>query len=651
MGNGVQFELDLAQRDYLTGLANRRGLYDYYNSIDDTETIHAMFIDVDNFKRVNDIYGHSNGDNLLIQIGRMFDNLQDAFSSRIGGDEYVLIFRESHAEDFFTAIAGQLLMQVSNILIRKDILSLISLSIGIVLNQSARQSLDDILSKCDAALYQAKYNGKNQFAIYSDENDAQDITRSIEAEMESALASGQFHVYLQPKVNMITCQIYGAEALSRWIHPIDGIRSPGIYISIFEKNGFISALDMYIFEEVCRIKKSWKGELYEHIPVSFNMSRLHMFDQEFPNQLESIAKRYGVPTNELEVEITEGIFIKDNREMIWMVEKLEEKGFLVSIDDFGSGFSALNLIKDIPVNTIKLDREFLQLSADTSRGKKVIRNILNMCRDLKLDVVTEGIETVEQADFIKSCGCPIVQGFLYSKPIPLDEFKEYAHEHMQNPKEYFEFRLNGNLKSEDGSKEGSYTGQEMTFCDGIFKNSKALEFRGGKPQENVVNLPADIISNDSYTVSMWIRPVHNVVWSSAIYIKFETGFCSIYPLSPDSHSDFRIRDSREITGWYDLPARQLQENRWYQYIFSYNAMTETAITCINDEVVFEMTNVPTNRYVKNIMIGGDVFQPTFVGDICEIKIFNEPKDYDFLRNLHESYVNDENFCIAFESDR
>lgn len=638
------YNLDLAQKDYLTGLANRRGLYDYYSMLGETEVVHAMFIDVDNFKRVNDIYGHSNGDELLIQIGKLFSDIEDVFASRIGGDEYVLLFQSKCDIEYLKSLASKLLTQVSELPIRKDILTLISFSIGIVLNQSTVQTLDDILSKCDIAMYQAKYSGKNQYAIFSDENDSQDITRSIESEMEEALSSGQFIVYLQPKVNMITSQVYGAEALARWNHPVDGIRNPGLFIPVFEKNGFISFLDMYIYEEVCKIKRSWKGQIYEHLPISFNMSRLHMFDEEFPLKLEAIANKYGISTSELEIEITEGIFIKDNREMIWMVERLEEKGFLVSIDDFGSGFSALNLIKDIPVNTIKLDKEFLQLSANTTRGQKVIRNILNMCRDLKLDVVTEGIENEEQANFIKSCGCPIVQGFLYSRPIFIPEFEKYAYDHLQNPMDYFAFRFNGDLKSEDGKCEGTYEGEELVFAPGIFEDSKSLAFPGGAVKHNIVNLPHDIISNDSYTVSMWIKPIKNIVWSSALYMKFETGFCSVYPLALNSHCDFRIRDSREINGWYDLPARQLPENKWSQYIFSYNSKTETAIVCINEDVVYMSSNVPANRYVTNIIIGGDIYQPSFVGDICELKFYNEPKDYEFMRSLHDSYINDPKFC-------
>ncbi|MCR5427205.1 MAG: EAL domain-containing protein [Lachnospiraceae bacterium] len=637
----------LAQIDYLTGLDNRRGLYDYYARLEAGTFLHAMFLDVDNFKRVNDIYGHSMGDELLICIAHLIQTHTDGFSSRIGGDEFVVLFPAEESQEHLEEMAEHLLEGMHDLDFRKDILSLTSLSIGLVLNQPTTSSLDDILYKCDAAMYQAKYNGKGRLAIYHSNDKMAEINRNIELEMEQALKNGEFQVFFQPKVNMVTTQLYGAEALSRWIHPTEGLRMPSLYIGLFEKNGFISRLDMYIFEETCRIKHSWRGKKYEHIPVSVNMSRLHLFNEAFPLELKAIADRYQIPTGELEIEITEGVFIKDNAEMIRMVGLLQEQGFLVSIDDFGSGFSALNLLKDLQVDTIKLDREFLRLSSDSYRGKKVIRNIIAMCRDLKMDVVTEGIETKEQIDFIMSCGCQIAQGFYYSRPISVSAFQTFAEEYMTNPLEYFSFRLNGDLKSEDGSKEGAFRGEGFSYGPGIFRNSKSLYFPGGPTEQNVVILPNETIVNDSLTISMWIRPKKNHTWTSALYLKYETGFLTICPLATEGNSDLRIRDSKEVSGWYDLPALQLREGVWFHYVATYNAKAERAVAFINGEVVFSMENVPTNRAVKLILLGGDVFQPSFNGNLCEVRIYNECKDYDFISRLHDEYRYAEDFC-AFE---
>jgi diguanylate cyclase (GGDEF)-like protein len=638
---------DLAECDYLTGLANRRGLYDYYLSLPRESILHAMFIDVDNFKRVNDIYGHSMGDRLLVNIARLIATNTHGFSSRIGGDEYVVILDGSLTKKDTEEIAKNLLTNLENMNFRKDILSLISLSIGIVLNQKASQPLDDILAKCDSAMYQAKYNGKNRYTVFKAYDKTLETNRNIEIEMDDALKNGDFKLFLQPKVNMVSSKLYGAEALSRWQHPVDGLRLPGVYIPLFEKNGFISKLDMYIYEEVCRLKASWTGKKYEHIPISFNMSRLHLYNKHFPDELEKIANKYGINTNELEIEITESTFIIDSNELVKMIDLLHEKGFLVSIDDFGSGFSALNLLKDLSVDTIKIDRQFLHVSSNDIRGKKVIRNVIAMCRDLKINVVTEGIETKEQIDFITRCGCQIAQGFYYAKPLPVGEFTDFANKYLKNILSSYTFRLNESLISEDGSLQGIINGEGLEFKQGIFSNSKSLYFPGGPTEKNTVYIPPTAIVNDSYTIALWIKPELLHFWSAALYVKFESGFCGIIPLAWEGHSDFRIQDAKEINGWYDISARQLLPDKWYHYVISYNAQTETATVFINGEVVNIMENVPTNRYVKWIILGGDIYQPSFIGHLCELVIYNETKDYIFVQELYDSYIQDKDF-IAFQ---
>ena len=635
--------------DYLTGLANRHGLYDFYRSLAKKCVLHAMYIDIDNFKRVNDIYGHSMGDKLLISVSHLIEKCVCGFSSRIGGDEYVVLLDGSLTTEEVETIAQKLLAGLEKIDFRKDILSLISLSVGIVFSQKASQVLDDVLAKCDAAMYQAKYDGKNRYTIYHAYDKTLEINRNIELEMEDALKKGEFHVYLQPKVNMVSSKLYGAEALSRWVHPIDGVREPAKYISLFEKNGFISQLDMFIYEEVCRLKASWAGEKYEHIPISVNMSRLHLYNKEFPEILEGIATQYGIPTEELEIEIAESTFIRDNAELIKMIDLLQQKGFHVSIDNFGSGYSALNLIKDLAVDTIKIDKDFVQESSDNNRGKKVLKNIITMCRDLKIDVVAEGIEKKEQLDFITRCGCQIAQGFYYAKPLPIDEFTKFADEYLSNVLSNYTFRLNGSLKSEDGKMQATINGEGLRYGQGIFEDSKSMFFPGGTTESNTILIPSESIVNDSYTISLWIKPKENHQWASAFYVKFETGFCGIAPLAWEGHSDFRIRDSKEVNGWYDASGLQLGENVWTHFVASYNAITETATAFINGDPVSLIENVPTNRYAKYIILGGDVFQPSFIGNICELVIYNEAKDYDFVKELHLSYTHHEKFS-AFPVD-
>lgn len=194
---------------------------------------------------------------------------------------------------------------------------------------------------------------------------------SIIEEVERAFEKGEFKVYLQPKVNMVSNKLYGAEALSRWEHPVEGIRSPGLYIPLLEENGLITRLDMYMYEEICRLKSEWKDKSYGHIPISVNMSRKHIYIEDFVDRLAQVAEKYGVNRGEIDIEVTESVFMQDGGKLIEVINKLKSYGFLVSIDDFGSGFSALNMLKDINADIIKIDKEFLEMSSDNVKGKKL----------------------------------------------------------------------------------------------------------------------------------------------------------------------------------------------------------------------------------------------------------------------------------------
>ncbi len=672
--NKNEYNFDKSDMDYLTGLPGRSGIYHYYSELNDDDVLHAMFVDIDNFKRINDTYGHSMGDRLLVSVSRHIMQFSLGYVFRIGGDEFVILIdgNEVSSKEEVEQMAVSIIEGMENIDFRKDILSLISLSIGIVFDQRACQNLDDILNRCDAAMYQSKYNGKNRYTIYNSDDKSFEISRNIENEMEKALENGEFRLYLQPKVNMITSEISGAEGLSRWIHPRDGLRMPAVYIQLFEKNGFISSLDMFIFEEVCRTKAAWKGRTYENLPVSVNMSRLHLYDRRFSDKLCAIADKYGIPHNELEIEITESVFIKDTTELIAMTTKLQDCGFLVSIDDFGSGFSALNLLKDLPVDTVKLDKGFLHNSSNTSRGRQVIRSVIAMCRDLKIQVVTEGIETAEQVDFITKCSCQTAQGFYYSQPVPVGEFEVFAEKHKENIRRCYLFRLDPSscvpvqnvndgkgastfspglgtyvstvaekaFLSEDGSLKAVYVGGTPSFTQGIFSDREAIMFPGGDVEQNVIEVSPNAIVNDSYTISFWCKPAELHNWSSIFYMKFETGFSSFSPIAWEGEADFRIRDSREVNGWYDSSVCVLSEDLWWHVVISYNAQTEMAVAFINGEPITRNGNVPANRFVKRIMLGGDVFQRSYIGALCEVLFYNEAKDYDFVKELHLNYIND-----------
>lgn len=461
----------------------------------------------------------------------------------------------------------------------------------------------------------------------------------IEREMEYALENGQFHVYLQPKVNMVTTKLYGAEALARWVHPVWGLLPPAVFIPIFEQNGFVSKLDMYIFEEVCRIKSQWKeqGKIYANTTISANMSRVHLHENDFCDAISAIADKYNIPHNELELEITESLFEEDVKVLIDNVDRIRKQGFLVSIDDFGSGFSALNILKDLYVDVIKIDRDFMHGSGGTARGKGIIRNVIALCMDLKVDVITEGIETQEQAEFIKKCGCQIAQGYYYSKPLPLPEFEIFAEKYAIATLNCYEFTLDGTLKSKDGSVEGEMVGEGLEYREGLQTGTKSLYFPGGAQGKNLVTIPAHIMVSQSYAIFMWIKPEKLYPWACVLYIRHDIGFATISPLAWDRQSDFRIWNSIGIEGWFDSPAPVCEEGVWTHYGIVYDSKNEIMKTYINGKLVGSLEHVPTNRHVEQFVLGGDAFQPSFNGCLCEVAIYNEVKEDEFVKELYDSY--------------
>lgn len=241
------------------------------------------------------------------------------------------------------------------------------------------------------------------------------------ANAEKAFEEKQFCVYYQPKYNYMSGRIVGAEALVRWIHPEYGMQSPGDFIPVFEKNGLITRLDLYVFEEICSFISRCRGTDIKTVPISFNVSRYNVISGDFIERIEDIRKKYDIPVTNLRAEITESSMIGGNDHMAKIVHKFQSLGYVAEMDDFGSGYSSLNVLKDIEVDIIKLDMAFMRGNI-TKRGGIIISSIIRMANWLGTPVIAEGVETPEQAEYLKSIGCIYIQGFLFSKPVPENEY-------------------------------------------------------------------------------------------------------------------------------------------------------------------------------------------------------------------------------------
>lgn len=249
-----------------------------------------------------------------------------------------------------------------------------------------------------------------------------DISTSkfIEDNMQRALDNGEFVMYLQPKINIPDSRVVGAEALVRWIMPGHGIVPPNDFVPVFEKNGFVIKMDQYIWEQACRLIRKWMDEGITPLPISINVSRRHLQNTNFIQVLDSLVDKYQIPKSCLEIEITETI---DTASITDSMCLLKQHGFTLLMDDFGSGYSSLNTLKDTQFDVIKIDRTFLQDFISSSRGQKIVEHTIQMAKSIGLDMVAEGVETKDQAEFLRNCGCNTAQGFYYAKPMPVDEFE------------------------------------------------------------------------------------------------------------------------------------------------------------------------------------------------------------------------------------
>jgi diguanylate cyclase (GGDEF)-like protein len=384
----------------------------------------VIYCDFDKFKNINDEWGYSTGNEILRRFSEKASEFinQDELFCRITADIFVMLLAYQTKEEALKRINT-----CYNIL-TKDLhktfpnINIVMIS-GIYLLTKEDKILSIAIDRANVARKTVKGTHKSIYAIYDKSLHEKTVKESmIEHNMHNAIKNREFVVYMQPKVDVQTSKIIGAEALVRWRLPDGTIMGPDEFIPIFEKNGFIAELDFYVYDDTLRTLRSWLDQNKKPIVISVNVSRIHLEDAKFSDHLEQLLHKYGIPSNLIELEITESMFISDLDRLRYFVNNLRRKGFIISIDDFGSGYSALNLLKSLPIDILKLDREFFMSNTMEGQDKLIISGIISLAKSLGLKVLSEGIETVEQFDFIKSSSCDMAQGYLFYRPMPVEEF-------------------------------------------------------------------------------------------------------------------------------------------------------------------------------------------------------------------------------------
>lgn len=418
----------IAERDSVTKLYTKIKFYQSTRQMlleQQGESFAFLRIDIDRFKMINNFYGVQEGDKVLIAIAQELRRISGTFEhfryGRLDNDVFACCvpYKEENIELLVKAL------QIKLKQLNKDYNIKISCGVYVIDDYNM-----DISEMYDRAFMAAK-NCKGQFieniAYYDDsmiENMRQE--QFIINDVNKALEEEQFVVFLQPKINLQTDKPYGAEALVRWKHPEKGMIAPADFIPIYERNGIIGKLDQYMWRQVCKLLRRWIDEGLEPDPISVNVSRVNLYNPHLVEILKNLITEYQIPASLLNLELTESAFMEDQDLIMSTMSKLHKLGFKIMMDDFGSGFSSLNILKDMELDYLKIDMKFLDSQGFNGRGEKVLTSVIRMAKWLQLPAIVEGVETLEQVDFLKCIGCEYAQGFYFAKPMPVFEYEKYV---------------------------------------------------------------------------------------------------------------------------------------------------------------------------------------------------------------------------------
>lgn len=417
-------KLRMLEFDQLTGLYSKEFFYQHVrHELDQNPDKEYDIIcsDIDNFKLINERMGVEKGDEVLRYIADAFRDAlgENGLCARIGADTFVILLEHGRA------CYGDFLRKRIRCLEEHAPVQNMVIRFGIYMNVKRSIPVSGMCDRAMLALNHIKHQYGESYSMYDDSLRLKLLKENQMLDsMESSLKKKHFRVYYQPKHDIQTGQITGAEALVRWFHPEFGFMSPGEFIPLFEQNGFITKLDFYVWEEVCAQIRRWIDQGLQVKPVSVNVSRVDLRSEELVLKLQELVDRYQIAHELIHLEVTETAYADNPQQIIDSVKELRSRGFLIEMDDFGSGYSSLNMLSELSVDVLKLDMRFIQKKT-LPNEMSILGFIIGMSRLLELDTVAEGVETEEQVEKLRKMGCQYVQGYYYAKPMPAGDFEFY----------------------------------------------------------------------------------------------------------------------------------------------------------------------------------------------------------------------------------
>jgi diguanylate cyclase (GGDEF)-like protein/PAS domain S-box-containing protein len=422
----------LANFDHLTGLPNRIQLDFRIKDLlsqakRNQQQIAVMFLDLDRFKDINDSLGHTVGDTLLIKAAaRLTSNLREQdMVARFGGDEFIILLPNTHMEGA-SQVAQKILNAFKTSFNIENHDLIISTSIGIALYPDDGTDFETLYQNADTAMYRAKHESRDTFCFFTQEMQHSSIRRlEIGNALRYALERNEFQLHYQPQFSTNGERIIGVEALLRWYHPVFGSISPVEFIPISEENGTILAIGEWVLRSASEQAKKWMDHGYPPIIMAVNLSAVQFRSSNLPLLVSTILKEVELPPEYLELELTESVAMHDPQRAINVINDLNERGVRISIDDFGTGYSSLNYLKKFNIYKLKIDQSFVRDINVNSEDKAIVAAIISMAKSLELQTIAEGVETIAQLEYLREQGCDEIQGYYFSKPLPVEAFEAF----------------------------------------------------------------------------------------------------------------------------------------------------------------------------------------------------------------------------------
>jgi diguanylate cyclase (GGDEF)-like protein/PAS domain S-box-containing protein len=421
----------IAEHDALTSLPNRVLLNDRLgDAIVKAQRayrkIALLVLDLDRFKNINDSLGHQVGDQLLQSVAERILRVVHASDtvSRPGGDEFMLLLSEITCADDAARVAERLLAVLARPYLIKGHELVVTASIGISIYPDDGTDMQTLIRSADTAMYHSKESGRDAYHFFTPEMNVRVFERmSLEHSLRHALEHNEFLLHYQPQIDIDSRRIIGMEALVRWQHPLEGLVPPAKFIPVAEDCGLILALGAWVLKEACRQNQAWQEQGLPALPVAVNISALQFRQKLFAETVDQALAASGLPPDCLELELTESVMMHAAERNIELLQAIRHVGVKVSIDDFGTGYSSLSYLKRLPIDKLKIDQAFVRDIATNADDAAIIDTIIGLARNMKLKVIAEGVETQAQLDFLQRSGCPEIQGYFFSRPLPPDEFE------------------------------------------------------------------------------------------------------------------------------------------------------------------------------------------------------------------------------------